>query len=152
MPLLVAEIRQIEGAIEKIENWAEPVPRRPAVPQPVIHADRRQSSPRKNKQQPRDNTSKKLNQRFDFHFKSLLRIVDGQAEMDSATTDQAESMYKTIENMRQNLDKYDDNDMENIIIDRRPYNINETKASWIRKICISKDKKRKERQAGPSSA
>ena len=66
--------------------------------------------------QPRDNSSKKLKQRFDFQFKSLLRIVDG-AEMDTATTDQAESMYKTIESMRQNLDKYDDIDMENIIID-----------------------------------
>ena len=63
--------------------------------------------------------------------------------MDSATTDQVESMYKTIESMRQNLDRYDDIDMENIIIDRHSYNINETIESWIRKICISKDKNKK---------
>ena len=66
MPLLVAEIEQIGGAIDKIENWTEPVPRRPAVPQPVIHPKRRQSPPRRNQQQPRDNSSKKLKQRFDF--------------------------------------------------------------------------------------
>ena len=82
MPLLVAEIKQIEGALEKIENWMEPVPRRPAVQQPVIHLNKRQSPPRRNEQQPRDNPSKKLKQRFDFQFKSLRRIVDGQAEMD----------------------------------------------------------------------
>ena len=45
MPLLVAEIKQIGGAIEKNENWMEPVPRRPAVPQPMIHSNRRQSPP-----------------------------------------------------------------------------------------------------------
>ena len=39
--------------------------------------------------------------------------------MDSATTDQAESMYKTLESMRQSLDKYDDVDVENIMIDGR---------------------------------
>ena len=74
MPLLVGEIKQIEAALEKIENWTEPVPRRPALPQPVIHPNRRQSPPRKNDQQPRDNSSKKLKQRFDFQFKSLLRM------------------------------------------------------------------------------
>ena len=63
--------------------------------------------------------------------------------MDSATTDQVESKYKTIESMRQNLDKYDDIDMENIIINQRSYNINETIESWIRKICIFKDKNKK---------
>ena len=41
IPLLVAEIKQIGGAIEKIANWTEPVPRRPVVPQPVIHVERR---------------------------------------------------------------------------------------------------------------
>ena len=39
MPLLVAEIKQIGGAIEKIENWTELVTRRLAVPQPVILAN-----------------------------------------------------------------------------------------------------------------
>ena len=66
MPLLVAEIKQIEGALEKIENWMDSVPRRPAVPQPVLHPNRRQSPPRRNDQQPRDNSSKKMKQRFDF--------------------------------------------------------------------------------------
>ena len=48
MPLLVAEIKQIEEALEKIENWTDPVARKPAVPQPVIHSNRRQSPPRRN--------------------------------------------------------------------------------------------------------
>ena len=55
-----------------------------------------------------------------------MRIVDGQADMDSATTNQAESMYKTIENMRQNQDKYDGIDMENITNKQHSYNINKT--------------------------
>ena len=63
--------------------------------------------------------------------------------MDSAMTDQAESMYKTLESMRQSLDKYDDVDVENITIDGRIYNINETIESWIRKIYVSKDKNKK---------
>ena len=85
MPLLVAEIKQIGEAIRKIAQWTEPAPRRPIVPQPVIHAERRHSPPRRNELAPRDNSSKKLKQRFDFQFKSLIRIIDGQAEMDSET-------------------------------------------------------------------
>ena len=41
------------------------------------------------------------------------------------------------------LDKYDDIDMENITINQHSYNINETIESWIRKICVSKDKNKK---------
>ena len=78
MPLLVAEIKQIEGALKKLKNWTYPVARKPTVPQPVIQPIRRQSPPRRNDQQPRDNSSKKLKQRCDFQFKSLLRIIDGQ--------------------------------------------------------------------------
>ena len=39
MPLLVAEIKQIGGAIKKIENWTKLVTKRLAVPQPVILAN-----------------------------------------------------------------------------------------------------------------
>ena len=67
--------------------------------------------------------------------------------MDSATTDQAESMYKTIESMRQNLDRYDNIDMENIIIDRHSYNINKTIESWIERSVFRKIRiKRKKRE------
>ena len=45
--------------------------------------------------------------------------------MDFATIDQAESMYKTLENMRQGLDKYDDVDMENIVVEGKTYKVNE---------------------------
>ena len=95
--------KQIGEVIGKIAKWTQTAPRRLLVPQPVIHAERRHSLLRKNELAPRDNSSKKLK-----HFKSSIRIIDGQAEIDSATTDQAESMYKTIKNMRQGLDKYDD--------------------------------------------
>ena len=44
MPLLVAEIKQIEGALEKIQNWTNPVARKPAVPQPVIDPNNRRQS------------------------------------------------------------------------------------------------------------
>ena len=70
--------------------------------------------------------------------------------MNSATTDQAESMYKTIESMRQNLEKYDDIDMENIVVDGHSYNINETIESWIKKIYISKDMGEATKVAGVS--
>ena len=103
----------------------------------MIHAERRHSPPRRNELAPRDNSSKKLKQRFDFQFKSLIRIIYGQAEMDLATTDQAESMYKKIENMRQSLDKYDDVDMENIVVEGKTYNVNRIK----RRMKESKQKK-----------
>ena len=79
-----------------------------------------------------------MKQIFDFQFKSLIRIIDGQADMDSATTDQAESMYKTLENMRQGLDKYDDLDMENIVVEGKTYNINETIEPWTKKYIFAK--------------
>ena len=66
-----------------------------------------------------------MKQIFDFQFKSLIRSIDGQADMDFATIDQAESMYKTLENMRQGLDKYDDVDMENIVVEGKTCNVNE---------------------------
>ena len=53
--------------------------------------------------------------------------------MDSATTDQAESMYKTLEIMRQWLDKFDDVDIENIVVDGKTYKVNEKKEAWIKK-------------------
>ena len=75
MPLLVAEIKKIEGALEKIEDWTDPVARHETIPQPVIQPHRRQYPPRRNNQQPRDNSSRKLKQSFHFQFKSLLRII-----------------------------------------------------------------------------
>ena len=113
MPLLLEAIKQIGNNIETIEGWTDPGARRPLAPQPPANT-RRPSPSRRNEAPPRDNSSRKLKQRFNFQFKSLLRIVDGEAEMDSATTDQAESMYKTLETMRQSLDRYEDVDAENI--------------------------------------
>ena len=134
---------EIGGAIEKIAQSTEPAPGRPLAPQPPIHAERRRSPPRRTELAPRENSSMKLKQRFDFQFKSLIRIIDCQAEMDSATTDQAESMYKTLENMRQGLDKYDDIDKENIVVEGKTYNINETIEAWIIMIYIYEDKNKK---------
>ena len=84
MPLLVEEIKQIGKNIEAIEGWTDPGARRPLAPQPPTYPNRRPSPPRRNEAPPRDNSSKKLKQRFNFQFKSLLSIVDGEAEMDSA--------------------------------------------------------------------
>ena len=63
--------------------------------------------------------------------------------MDSATTDQAESMYKTLESMRQSLDKFADVDAETIHIEGVDYNINEKMESWVHEIYVAKDKNRK---------
>ena len=41
------------------------------------------------------------------------------------------------------MDKYDNIDMENIVVKGKTYNINETIESLIRKIYISKDKNKK---------
>ena len=88
MPMLVEDIKQIAPAIEKIAQWTEPSQGRPQVPQPINHPERRRSPPRRHDPPPRDNSSKKLKQRFDFQFKSLIRILDAHAQpdMDSATT------------------------------------------------------------------
>ena len=116
MPQLLEMIKEIGTNIETVEGWTDPGARRPLAPQPPVDI-RRPSPPRRNEAPPRENSSRKLMQCFTFQFRSLLRIVDGEAGMDSATTDQAESMYKTLETMRQSLDKYDDIDVENITID-----------------------------------
>ena len=142
MPLLLEAIKEIGNNIETIEGWTDPGARRPLAPQPPANT-RRPSPPRRNEAPPRENSSRKLMQRFTFQFRSLLRIVDGEAGMDSATTDQAESMYKTLETMRQSLDKFEDVDAENITIDGSDYDINETMEAWIHKIYVSKDKNRK---------
>ena len=99
MPKLLLLIKEIGNNIEVIEGWTDPGARRPLAPQPADNV-RRPSPPRRHEAPPRDMSSRKLLQRFTFQFKSLLRIVDGAEGMDSATTDQAESMYKTLESMR----------------------------------------------------
>merc|ERR1712236_53598 len=101
------------------------------------------SSPRRQEAPPRDASSRKLLQRFSFQFKSLLRIIDGTEGMDSAMTDQAESMYKTLESMRQALDKFPDVDAENINIEGVNHNVNEKMEQWVKEIYAAKDRNRK---------
>ena len=63
--------------------------------------------------------------------------------MDSATTDLAESIYKTLESMRQSLDKFNDVDAEMIHIEGIDYDVNEKMESWVHEIYVSKEKNRK---------
>ena len=54
--------------------------------------------------------------------------------MDPASVDQAEAMLKALESMRTNLDKFDEIDFEEIVIDGHRYNINDTLQSWMKSI------------------
>ena len=98
MPKLLQMIKEIGNNIEVVEGWKDPGGRRPLAPQPAANA-RRPSPPGRQEAPSKDISSRLLLQRFTFQFKSLLRIVDGEEGIDSATTDQAESMYKTLESM-----------------------------------------------------
>ena len=141
-------IKEIGNNIEVVEGWTDPGGRRPLAPQPPVNI-RRPSPPRRHEAPPREISSRKLMQRFTFQFRSLLRIVDGEVGMDSATTDQAESMYKTLESMRQSLDKFEDVDAEKINIDGIDYDVNEKMENWIRftyrRIRTEKKRKKKKR-------
>ena len=66
--------------------------------------------------------------------------------MDSATTDQVEPMYKTLENMRQILDKYDDVDIENIVVEGKTYNVNGKIEALKKSIFVRTETKRKKRK------
>ena len=72
-----------------------------------------------------NNSSKKIIQRFNYQFRALGRLID-KNDMDQASVDQAEAMMKALETMRTNLDKFDDIDLKEIVIDRNTYNINDT--------------------------
>ena len=63
--------------------------------------------------------------------------------MDPATVDQAEAMMKALEAMRANLDKFDDVEFEEIIIDENRYNISDTLQSWMKSIFTAKDRNKK---------
>ena len=72
MPRLVLEIKQIEQAIVTNEEWADPTLRNTAIQQPNIQPQRRNSSPRRHEPHIRDNSSRKLKQRFTYQFKSFV--------------------------------------------------------------------------------
>ena len=120
MPRLVLEIKQVEKALVTIEELSDQTLRNTVIQQPNIQPQRRNSSPRRVQPQARDNSYKKLKHRFDYQFKSLVRIIDGQPQMDSATVDQAKVMYKDIATLQQTLDK-----SANVITDSIPYQVNE---------------------------
>ena len=46
--------------------------------------------------------------------------------------DQAEAMLKALETMRTNLDKFDDIEFEEIIIEGTRYNISDTLQTWMK--------------------
>ena len=71
MPQLLGMIKEIGTNIETVEGWTDPGARRPLAPQPPVNI-RRPSPPRRNEAPPRDNSFRKLKQRFNFQFKSLL--------------------------------------------------------------------------------
>ena len=45
--------------------------------------------------------------------------------MDAAKVDQADSMYKNLNNLRQSLDRCDEGELEKVVIDNNSNNINE---------------------------
>ena len=116
IPRLVAEIRQVTGALIKTEEWSDPATRNPVIQQPTIQPQRRNSSPRRAEPQNRDISYRNLKQRFDHQFKSLLRITNGQEQIDAATVVQAETMYKNIAALIQTLDKSVEEDMDTVVI------------------------------------
>ena len=146
MPKLLVMMKGIGNNIETIESWTNPATRQPLAPQPAPQQpdiQRTQYLPRRQESPQPDASSRKLLQRFSFQFKSLLRIIDSSGGMDSAVTDQAESMFKTLETMRQALDRFPDVDAENINIEGVNHNVNEKMEQWVKEIYAAKDRNRK---------
>ena len=68
--------------------------------------------------------------------------------MDQATVDQAEAMMKALETMRASLDKFDDVEFEEIIIDSDRFHINDTLQLWMKTIYTAKDRKKNKEKEG----
>ena len=60
--------------------------------------------------------------------------------MSASALDQAESMYKNLTNLRQSLDKCEDEDQNTVVIDDAEYDINDKIDEWIKKIWQNKNK------------
>ena len=142
MPGIVSNIEKIEEALLKIDEWTNPLVREPLIPQ--LPPVRPRIDPMPPRPQPKTNTnsSKKIIQRFRFQFKALAALVD-DTHMEPSCVDQAEAMLKALESMRNNLDKFDDFDIELIKIVATRYNKNETMIRWMKSIFRAKDKNKK---------
>ena len=57
--------------------------------------------------------------------------------------DQAEAMMKALETMRASLDKFDDVEFEEIIIDGGRFHISDTLQSWMKTVYTAKDKNKR---------
>ena len=88
-------------------------------------------------------------QRFNYQLKALAALVD-ENNMGQASVDQAEAMLKALETMRSNLDKFDDIEFEEVIIEGKRYNISDTMQDWMKSIFRAKDrnKKREKKKKG----
>ena len=58
--------------------------------------------------------------------------------MSASALDQAESMYKNLTNLKQSLDKYDDEDKDIVEIDDAAYDINDKIDEWIKRYVFPK--------------
>ena len=107
-------------------------------------SDRPRRDPAPPRPEPRTstNSAKKIIQRFNYQFKALAALVD-ENHMEQASVDQAEAMLKALETMRSNLDKFDDIEFEEIIIDGKRYNISDTMQNWMKSIFRAKDRNKK---------
>ena len=142
MPRIVSNIGKLEGALLKIDEWTNPLVREPLIPQPPPVRPRIDPAPPRPEPKTNTNPSKKIIRRFRFQFKAQAALVD-DTHMEPACVDQAEAMLKALESMRNNLDKFDDFDIELIEIVATRYNKNETMIRWMKSIFKAKDKNKK---------
>ena len=143
---MVKNITNIEEALLQVDQWTDSDIREPVVPQQAPYRSRRDPLPPRTDPKGNINYSRKIIQRFTYQFKALANLID-EDHMDPATVDQAEAMMKALETMRASLDKFDDVEFEEIIIDRDRYHISHTLQSWMKTIFTAKDRnKRREKK------
>ena len=142
MPGIVGNIGKIEGSLLKIDEWTNLDSREPLVPQPTPFRPRRDPAPPRPEPRTSTNSAKKIIQRFNYQFKALADLVD-ENHMEQASVDQAEAMLKALETMRSNLDKFDDIEFEDIIIEGKRYNNSDTMQTYMKSIFKAKDRNKK---------
>ena len=76
---------------------------------PVPSLPGRHSTPKPTDTSNRDISFRKLKPRFTHQIRSIFRLLkDPDQDIDTAKVDHSDSMYKSLVNLRQCLDKYDE--------------------------------------------
>ena len=119
MPRPLGELKAVEKSLNAIDEWSNPQRRgSTSFTDPVPPSPGRHSTLRPIDTSNRETSFRKTKQRFTHLFRSLFRLLqDPDEEMNAATVDRGKNMFQNLTNLRQSLDKCDDEDQDTVQID-----------------------------------